>query len=142
MTTPAHSESVLIDGVPIGPTEIVTFLGLLASLLTMIFHTSFGLDANIQQVSASALIVLPIALGVLRSFKHAVKARSAVAVAVAQITTVAFPTPTDLPPIPGYVPAPALVAAAAPAVPVDPSPNATGLPSSSFAPADPTVVTG
>lgn len=61
---------VEVGGVPIGPTEIVTLGTMVSAVLVLIFHKDWGLAAHIQTLAAQALIILPIVLGLLRSFKH------------------------------------------------------------------------
>lgn len=76
-------------GVNIGPTEITIFLTLLASVLTLVFHNDWGLSKHIQDIAAQAVYILPIALGLFRSFKHFVATNNNAKVVVAQVTAVA-----------------------------------------------------
>jgi hypothetical protein len=78
---------ITVDGVAVGPTEIITIGTMISALLVLVFHKDWGLAAHIQTLAAQALIVLPVVLGILRSFKHHLAVKVAVAKIAAQPTT-------------------------------------------------------
>ena len=73
----------------IGTSEIMSFLALVASLLTVFFGKDFGIVQNARLIAEVAVFLIPMATGFARAIKHHGVAHANALVTVAQIKAAA-----------------------------------------------------
>lgn len=81
----------------IGPSEIVSAVGLVSSLLIAVLGHDFGIGAQAQAIATVGVVVIPPFLGLIRAHKHGSAMAANAAVTVAQLTA-GTSTPSTPPP--------------------------------------------
>ena len=104
LVNPNPGPDAPLFGVNIGPTEITIFLTMLASGLTLVFHKDWGLSNHVETIAAQAVYILPIVLGVLRTFKHFIATNNNAKVVVAQVAAGATLATTPMVMVPPPLP--------------------------------------
>lgn len=69
----------------VGPSEVLAFLGWLASVVTALFGHDFGITKNAQVLAQGAVFLIPMAQSFARSHKHRGIAQANAQVIIAQI---------------------------------------------------------
>ncbi|MGZ4745617.1 MAG: hypothetical protein ACXVYY_00905 [Oryzihumus sp.] len=98
MTAPAAPAA----SVPIGPSEIASYVTILAGLLTTFFGSDFGLGQNAQTVGMVVSGLVVIGSSIARALKHRAALQAATQVHLAQvaaISAIASSAPTDQAPV-------------------------------------------